>query len=812
MKIPRSRFALSLPLLATLLISLMLPTTSARADFNLSVSLDQFGSTAESGGVTYGIFLGLNTTNTPITYDEVYSPSSNSFTGVGTGSSFNVLSLPNYNALLNELTNGTWKLIVNVGDPSQKTYLFHVNLTGLNSNSFANIEIFDPPYFSTNIATTAVFSFTGPSNYQSLNVVIDQGNNYFDSASLTPGTTNWTPNNALGPNTSYSFYIDYTTDGSSLLNYSVPTTAQSQTLPGWSTSIQLILQDNSQFTTAPPLPLDLQSALDATNLTWTTSGDASWFAETNVSFDGVSAAQSGVLQDEQQSTLQTTVTGPGTISFYWQTAGESDEFDLLFDDNGGYVTDIGSQTPWSQYSYALTPGQHILTWIATSGDGSSTDDAANLDEVVFTPQTGPLPPLGSWASTGSMPLGVPGRGEFTLTTLPNGKVLAAGGLIAGFPEVSSSEGDLFIPATGIWTNDAYMNVDRRQHTATLLNNGKVLVTGGFSGTLGSGATTNSSAELFDPVANTWTITGSMHTPRADHAATLLNNGLVLVAGGLTTSTAELYNPTNQTWSNTGSLNESRFGATLLTLPNGQAMILGGASDNTAELYNPSTGLWSYSNPMLAEQVGATATLLTNGTVLVAGGANSGGNQTGFAEIYDPSTGNWTLTGAMGTPRGGAASVLLSDGVVLVAGGNGASGNTLTNSELYSPVTDQWTPTGPMLEARSDGFLTVLLHDGRALATGGFSSTAELYTTVGFVLPVPIVLTHPTRLAGSFQFSWTNMSGSTNMVFASTNVAQPFSNWLNLGTAAETPASSGQFQFTDTAAGSNIRRFYRVVSP
>ncbi len=60
----------------------------------------------------------------------------------------------------------------------------------------------------------------------------------------------------------------------------------------------------------------LAAALDATNLVWLTSGDAAWFAETNISNDGVSAVQSGSLLDSQTSTLQTTVTGPGTITFY----------------------------------------------------------------------------------------------------------------------------------------------------------------------------------------------------------------------------------------------------------------------------------------------------------------------------------------------------------------------------------------------------------------------------------------------------------------------------------------------------------------
>ena len=90
--------------------------------------------------------------------------------------------------------------------------------------------------------------------------------------------------------------------------------------------------------------ITLGEALDATNLTWTTYGDAEWFGETTNSYDGVSAAQSGAMQDGDSSVLQTTIVGPGTVTFYWETLGHADEFDLEFDNNGVYMDDIGAQT------------------------------------------------------------------------------------------------------------------------------------------------------------------------------------------------------------------------------------------------------------------------------------------------------------------------------------------------------------------------------------------------------------------------------------------------------------------------------------
>ena len=202
-------------------------------------------------------------------------------------------------------------------------------------------------------------------------------------------------------------------------------TGGSQTLAGWSSSANVIMQDDANFTTSTGIPLGV--ALDNTNLIWTTSGDGYWFGEDSVSYDGVSAAQSSSLMDEEAAVLQTTVTGPGTISFYWQTAGEADEFDLEFDDNGGYVNDIGSQTPWSQFTYDVPSGTHTLTWTATSGDGSSPDDAGYVDEVVFT--GAPAASAGNWTQTGAM---IVDRGEFTLTVLNNGKALGGRRLDRGF--------------------------------------------------------------------------------------------------------------------------------------------------------------------------------------------------------------------------------------------------------------------------------------------------------------------------------------------------------------------------------------------
>jgi hypothetical protein len=78
---------------------------------------------------------------------------------------------------------------------------------------------------------------------------------------------------------------------------------------------------------------------------------------------------------------------------------------------------------------------------------------------------------------------------------------------------------------------------------------------------------------------------------------------------------------------------------------------------------------------------------------------------------------------------------------------------------------------------------------------------------------PFRLTGVTRLGnGSVAFAFTNATGVSFTVFASTNVATPFGSWANLGPAVETPTGSGNFQFTDPVATNYPVRFYRVRSP
>ena len=142
----------------------------------------------------------------------------------------------------------------------------------------------------------------------------------------------------------------------------------------------------------------------------------------------------------------------------------------------------------------------------------------------------------------------------------------------------------------------FMTTARYMHTATLLPNGKVLIAGGRS----SGGQAVSSAELYDPAAGTFSITGPMSAARAYHTATLLPNGKVLIIGGFTSdsavvlSSAELYDPVTGTFTDTAEMSVTRNAHVAVLLRNGKVLVAGGGLDNvtatlsSAELYDPST--------------------------------------------------------------------------------------------------------------------------------------------------------------------------------------------------------------------------------
>ena len=143
--------------------------------------------------------------------------------------------------------------------------------------------------------------------------------------------------------------------------------------------------------TINPSAVSLPTALDAAELTFTTGGSVVWLGQTATTHDGADAAQSGVIGHSQTSYMETTVFGPGTVSFWWKVSSEGN-YDLLRFYIDGTVQEEGAisgSVDWQQKSYTIPSGSHTLKWqYSKDGSVSAGSDCGWVDQVVWTPSTG----------------------------------------------------------------------------------------------------------------------------------------------------------------------------------------------------------------------------------------------------------------------------------------------------------------------------------------------------------------------------------------------------------------------------------------
>jgi hypothetical protein len=349
--------------------------------------------------------------------------------------------------------------------------------------------------------------------------------------------------------------------------------------------------------------------------------------------------------------------------------------------------------------------------------------------------------------TGTGSMSTPRSGH-TATLLANGKVLIVGG-----PDASA---ELFNPTTATFSATGSMTTPRFGATATLLANGKVLITGGFGPGTSSLPRLNS-AELYDPLAETFSATGSMVDARVLHTATLMKDGRVLIAGGTrdgggggaALTSTEIYDPATGTFTTTGGMHTDRAEHSATLLASGEVLIAGGWNGHRAdavddppwdplfaELFEPSSGSFVVSGGMGTTRIGHSAIRLANGEVLVLGGVPSLQNiheqppDPQYAELYDPATGTFVSLGNVTVSRHGYTATMLSNGNVLLTGGEDL-GSTVSTTELLDPNSDTLTATGGLVTGRK-GHTATLLKDGRVLVTGGIDcngnalATAEVY--------------------------------------------------------------------------------------
>ena len=368
--------------------------------------------------------------------------------------------------------------------------------------------------------------------------------------------------------------------------------------------------------------------------------------------------------------------------------------------------------------------------LAACGGGGASQSVPIVNPPSPSPQA-------AWNITGSLQIA---RYGHTATVLADGRVLVVGGnyLTDSFQSIYPVITELYDPVTKVWTPAGTLTNARVGHTATLLPNGKVLVAGGRSQT---GVAT--SVELYDPVAKVWTVGGGMTTTRFDHTATLLPNGKVLVAGGYRGDVGfpdwtgvEFYDPSSNTWTAGGTLLAARAQHTATLLPNGRVLLIGGARQTPAapavELYDPTANISTVAAASTLELNLGSATLLSSGSVLFVVGSqssNSSNPAVAAAVLYNPSTNSWANAGTLSTWHDGHTATRLGNGAVLVVGGGTNSsrqGNNATDIvELYDPTANSWSVTKVLVQGPRLLHTSTLLSSGAVLVVGGTSSIGTL---------------------------------------------------------------------------------------
>ena len=329
------------------------------------------------------------------------------------------------------------------------------------------------------------------------------------------------------------------------------------------------------------------------------------------------------------------------------------------------------------------------------------------------------------------------RSDHASANIPSSPlVLASGGTSDGTTVLKTSE--VYDPVNNKWQLTGDMKIARRGHIATALQNGKILVTGGYDG-----KNALATAEIYDPSNGTWTATtGTMSLARRFHTATLLADGRVLIAGGTVVGNGdpkitELYDPIDGKFYIGTSLPEPRLGHTATLLNEGKVLITG---NSTSGLDGKKTILFNYLpctpqpctdsstiipvGSMLNSRSNHTATSLTDGNILVTGGFGNGIDK---AEIFNITLRSWSATASgMNGRHALHTATLLQDGSVLIVGGY--DGSTPTNIiEIYKDSSFQ---TGKTLNTNRAMHTSALLPNGNVLIFGTYcpSSSASCTTS------------------------------------------------------------------------------------
>lgn len=253
------------------------------------------------------------------------------------------------------------------------------------------------------------------------------------------------------------------------------------------------------------------------------------------------------------------------------------------------------------------------------------------------------PIKGVWESTAYL---ADKRSWHTSTMLEDGTVLVTGGRGVSGKVLHTVE--LFDPIDDSWTSTGVMKRGRASHASVLLKDGRVLVLGGFDNDL----RTLASGEIYDPESQKWSFIADMSEARSFPTASVLRDGRVLVTGGSHTGagpaamrrTAEIYNPVTNSWSSAGRFEVHRAGHSATVLRDGRVLVVGGAGPAStiakAEIYDPDKNAWLPAGSLAMARTGHSADTMSDGRIIVAGGWTNGGSAGHLVELFDPRVGTW----------------------------------------------------------------------------------------------------------------------------------------------------------------------------
>ncbi|MDF7826333.1 hypothetical protein P4B35_20055 [Pontiellaceae bacterium B12227] len=334
----------------------------------------------------YCVFAELSATNpTPNTVHKVVSPDGRIWKDTdGNENSAAYIWTNSFEGLLSDCTNGLWTLILNEGDQSVETNWFSVSASNFTAATFGNPEITYPVDGSTITSNQPTIQWTGPSHLPELYVQITSDDySFYESTRPGSSATSWTVPSPLAED-SYSVFINYEHKDFKKISTTAPTNSSGTALTDWTNKFGIASYTWVDFsvTTPPTGTAPLGAALEAYYLPWTTGGGADWFSQTDDTWDGVDAAQSGPVGLGETSWIETTVTNKGTMQFWIMIDADENDY-VKIEINGSSYDYLSEYADWEPYEYNLDAGDTIRWTFSNDDDSGMGADVAFLDQVKF---------------------------------------------------------------------------------------------------------------------------------------------------------------------------------------------------------------------------------------------------------------------------------------------------------------------------------------------------------------------------------------------------------------------------------------------